>query len=231
MSTVYDGLAEEYDDLIERGRPSHTDEVARLTTVLTGPGPGLCVDVGCGTGAISEALIDAGWTVLGVDIARVEIGMAVADKRLHHGIVGDASRLPLRDGTADLVASTYTHTDVPSWQATLHGIARSLRSGGRVVYVGMHPAFTGPHAERYAGRTILHSGYYRDRRLRYDGPGLTPGGWREQVGVRHWTLGDFLTAFAKAGLTIEQVVEGADGGPRPGGGDMPWLIGIRAMRF
>lgn len=229
--SVYDGLATEYDHLIADRRDEHTAEVTAMMVALAGSGPGLAVDVGCGTGVVSGALVDAHWTVVGVDISRKEIGIVAAEKRLYAGIVGDAGALPIAQGRADLVVSTYTHTDVPDWSRTVQQISLTLRSGGRCVYVGMHPAFVGTHAQRIGGKTVLHSGYYRDNRLRFDGPGLTPGGWRRRVGVRHRTLGDFLTAFAAAGMTIEAVTEGGDGGPRPGGGDMPWLIGVRAMRF
>lgn len=229
--SVYDGLADEYDTLIARMRDDHTNEVVAMLLALAGSGPGIAVDVGCGTGLVSGALVDESWTVIGVDISREEIGIVATEKRLFAGVVGDVERLPIALGRADLVVSTYTHTDVPSWPRMVQQIAYALRSGGRCVYVGMHPAFVGAHAQRIGGKTVLHTGYYRDDRLRFDGPGLTPGGWRRRVGVRHWTLGAFLTAFPAAGLTIERVVEGGDGGPRPGGGDMPWLISVQAIRF
>jgi len=231
VTLIYDRVADAYEEQITGPGDAHTAELIGMVTALTGPGPGRCVDVGCGTGVVSEALTDSGWTVLGVDLSRVEIGIATEHKRVVGAVVGDALRLPIRPGAADLALSTYTHTDVPSWEATLACAAQAVRAGGRVVYVGMHPAFSGPHAERVDGVTVLHSGYYRDARLRFDGPGLTPDGWRQRVGVRHRTLADLLTAFPSAGLTIARVTEGAYGGPTGVGADMPWLIGIRAVKL
>lgn len=229
MRSVYDTVAEEYEEITQR--MTHTDEVAQMLLTLTGHGPGICVDVGCGTGAVSEALTDAGWTVTGVDLSVAELRIAVDGHRIGMGAVGDAMRLPLRRESIDLVVSTYTHTDVASWQETLISAAQALRPGGRIAYIGMHPAFVGPHAQRVAGMTVLHSGYYRDTNLRFDGPGLTPGGWRQRVGVRHLPLSSFLTSFALAGLAINRVTESHTGGPVETGGDLPWLIGVRATKL
>lgn len=228
--TTYDDVAVEYEQQITGPGDAHTAELTRMVLALTGPGPGRCVDVGCGTGVVSNTLTDAGWTVVGIDMSRVEIGIATEHKRVAGAAVGDALRLPVRSQSADLVLSTYTHTDVLSWKGTLLRAADAVRPDGACVYVGMHPAFAGAHAQRIGGVTVLHSGYYQDRSLRFDGPGLTPGGWRQTVGVRHRTLGDLLNAFPTAGLSIELVTEGAYGGPVPGGADVPWLIGIRARK-
>lgn len=230
MRAVYDAVAREYDALTDR-RDAHTRQVASMTLELAGSGPGLCVDVGCGTGAISQVVTDAGWTTVGIDLSQAELDIAMRNKRVGSGVRADALALPIQRGVADLTLSTYTHTDVADWNETVRRSAQVLRPGGLFVYVGMHPAFTGPHAQRIADRTVLHSGYYRDPTLRFDGPGLTPGGWREHVGVRHRSLGEFLNAFPTAGLVINQVTEGADGGPSADGGDMPWLIGVRAVRL
>lgn len=229
MRAVYDTVAREYDALTDND--THTQQVADMALGLTGPGPGLCIDIGCGTGAVSQVISDAGWTTIGIDLSLTELDIALRNKRVSGAVAGDALTLPIQRGVADLTLSTYTHTDVPDWDATVLRAAQTLRSGALFVYVGMHPAFVGPHAQRIADRTVLHTGYYRDPTLRFDGPGLTPGGWRERVGVRHRSLAEFLNAFPRAGLVVNQVTEGADGGPSAGGGDMPWLIGIRAVRL
>lgn len=231
-AAAYNPLAGEYDRVVTWEHRWHTTEVISMTGALLGEGTGgLCIDVGCGTGAVSTSVARAGWRVAGVDVSHAEVAVGAFHDRLASPVVGDGRAMPYRDRVADAVISTYTHTDVPSWPAVLAEAGRVLRPGGRFVYVGMHPCFAGPHAERVAGVTVLHPGYYRDPRLRFDGPGLTPGGWREKAGTRQLTLAAFLTAFPAAGLVLDTVVESDGLAPVPSdGGDLPWLIGVRARR-
>src|SRR5436305_15298856 len=43
---------------------------------LLGPGPGRCLDLGCGTGLALTMLEDAGWTVTGVDASAEQLALA-----------------------------------------------------------------------------------------------------------------------------------------------------------
>ena len=68
------------------------------------------VDVGCGTGALSAAILERAdpVSVVGVDpsadfVARAQAG--VVDRRACAFVVGDARRLPVADGSADVVVS------------------------------------------------------------------------------------------------------------------------------
>jgi SAM-dependent methyltransferase len=51
----------------------------------------------------------------------------------------------------DLVVSEFTHTDVDDFAVLAAETRRVLRPGGRFVYVGLHPCFTGPLAEQPRG--------------------------------------------------------------------------------
>ena len=61
----------------------------------------------------------------------------------------------------DLVVSEFTHTDVDDFAVLAAETRRVLRPGGRFVYVGLHPCFTGPLAEqpRGDGTRVVHPGY------------------------------------------------------------------------
>jgi SAM-dependent methyltransferase len=88
------------------------------------------LDVGCGDGALTEKLVRAGATVVGVDPAPDFVAAAVARgldaRRL------DAQALPF-EAEFDAVFSNAVLHWVPDLDAALRGIRRALRPGGRFV--------------------------------------------------------------------------------------------------
>jgi SAM-dependent methyltransferase len=140
--------------------------------------------------------------------------------------VADEADLPFADESFDLVFSAFTHTDMDAFAATVAEAARTLRPGGRFVYVGLHPCFIGPHSRFAFGQGIpsLESGYAEIRRYS-DAPGLNPEGLRIKVGAVHLPLGDLLGAFLDAGLRIDAFEE-----PVPDGREYPYWLALRAVR-
>jgi 2-polyprenyl-3-methyl-5-hydroxy-6-metoxy-1,4-benzoquinol methylase len=65
----YDGLASWYERYITTEVPWFTDASGRLVSDLLGPGPGRCLDIGCGGGIYLPLLVDLGWGVVGVDVS------------------------------------------------------------------------------------------------------------------------------------------------------------------
>jgi len=98
-----------------------------------------CLDLGCGTGDLTEAILalDPGATVTGFDLthsmlqgARTRIASAHLSARA--GLVeGDAERLPFRDGAFDTVVSSFLMRNVGDRAAAYRDIARVLKPGGR----------------------------------------------------------------------------------------------------
>jgi SAM-dependent methyltransferase len=91
------------------------------------------LDVGCGTGALSAAILDrcSPAAVTGVEpsagflaVARKNLGERVA---LHEG---DASRLPLGDGSVDVVVSGLVLNFIPDPHAALREMARVANDTG-----------------------------------------------------------------------------------------------------
>jgi SAM-dependent methyltransferase len=218
----YDGWAEWY---VENLGPL-AGELTEVIERLIGPGPGRCLDLGCGPGLHISTLLDLGWTVTGVDISEDQL-------RLARERVGDAAELllanalslPFPDGSFDAVLSAFTHTDVDDFAAVLGEVVRVLRPEGRLVYLGPHPCFVGPHSEFVRGEGVpkLHSGYYRRAGRYTEAPGLSPEGLRARVGAVHLPLGEFLQTFLDAGLVLERFEE-------PERREYPVAIALRARR-
>jgi ubiquinone/menaquinone biosynthesis C-methylase UbiE len=193
----------------------------RIVLRLLGGGPGRLLDVGCGGGAHAVEFAERGWTVTGVDLSRAQLELARA--RGVDVIEADATALPFEDESFDAAVSTFTHTDVGDFPAVLRQTARVLRPGGRLVYLGIHPCFVGPHAFVH-DRDVpeLYPGY-RDTSYRTEAPGIWGEGIRSKVGATHLPLGLFLHAFLDAGFTIEHFEE-------PEGRDYPHIVALRARR-
>jgi SAM-dependent methyltransferase len=214
----YDGHAEYYEDF--RGELGD-DELEALGRLL-GPGPGRCLDIGCGTGAPTAAVARLGWSVVGVDVSSDLL--AVARGRGLDVVEASARDLPFDDDSFDAVLSVWTHTDIDDFPGAVVEALRVLRPDAPLVYIGAHPCFVGPHSLLVApGRPPeLHPGYRPARRYDGSAPGIgNPQGLRGRVGAKHLPLHDLFGAFTGAGLRIERFEELGDL-------DYPHLIGLRA---
>jgi SAM-dependent methyltransferase len=98
------------------------------------------LEVGCGTGALSEAILDraAPREVIGVEPSEAFIAFArrrLRDPRIDFRI-GDASRLPVEDGGFDAAVAGLVLNFVPEPARALAEMRRAVRPGGTVaVYV------------------------------------------------------------------------------------------------
>lgn len=218
----YDGYAEWYDENIAPFGLAATEAISRLL----GTGRGRCLDLGCGTGLHLPTLMRLGWAATGVDISEDQLRLArqrAGDKV--ELVQADASELPFADATFEAVLSAFTHTDVEDFEGLLKEAARVLRTRGRLVYVGLHPCFIGPHARFLAAEGVptLHPGYV-ERRRHTKAPGISPEGLRAKVGAVHVPLGELVQAFLDAGFQLERFEE-------VGERLYPPIIAVQARRF
>ena len=198
----YDGVVDWYEEF----RPALSDVEMGVLERYLGPGPGRCLDLGCGTGVAIPTLKRLGWTVVGVDVSEGMLERARAHGAELVRAAGDA--LPFADAGFDAVVSIWTHTDVDDFPAVVREAARVLAGTGPLVYVGAHPCFVGPHSRFIAAEGVpeLHPGYRSTDRYD-DGPAIGPEGLRARVGATHLPLGPFLGAFLDAGFRIERFEE------------------------
>ena len=91
------------------------------------------VDLGCGGGLLAEPLVRAGARLIGVDISHGSL--LAAREHVGAGFVrGDALRVPILEGTADLVLFADVLEHVSPIGTALDEAARLLRPGG-LLYV------------------------------------------------------------------------------------------------
>jgi ubiquinone/menaquinone biosynthesis C-methylase UbiE len=129
----YDRIAADYD---RRWSGYVTASVRQTLARLPVSAGQTVLDVGCGTGALAQAMSRAAAdvTVVGVDVTATMLRHAQA--KLGHAVsivAGDVAHLPFRSEAFDVVvsASSFHYWTDPS--AGLAEVARVLRPGGRLV--------------------------------------------------------------------------------------------------
>jgi SAM-dependent methyltransferase len=153
------------------------------------------LDVGCGTGAVTGAILDRAdpGSVTGVDASVDFVGRAagmVADPRVRF-VVGDAAALPLEDGSADAVVSGLVLNHVPDAHRVVAEMRRVAASGGTVA----------AYVWDYAGRMDLIRRFW-DAAVALDpGAAILDQGLNSPI-CSPGPLGD---AFETAGLTAIDV--------------------------
>jgi ubiquinone/menaquinone biosynthesis C-methylase UbiE len=125
-----------YDEIAERYLAARTlgGDIALLPELVTRLGPGHAVlDAGCGAGVpVMQMLGDAGFSVVGIDISRVQLELARARATGAQLAQADLSMLPFGNGSFDGLVSYYAVIHVP--RADHRGVfaefRRVLRPGG-----------------------------------------------------------------------------------------------------
>ena len=136
ISTCYDLI----NRLMTLGQDLRWRRLAARAVVRAGD---TVVDAGSGTGDLAFACLEAGAArVIGVDVARPMLARArakAAARGEHRGaatgagfVLGDATRLPLADGSADVWCSAFVVRNIPDLDVALREALRVLRPGGRL---------------------------------------------------------------------------------------------------
>lgn len=223
-TAAYDEIADWYEQefLAGQGRGQvHDDDdplgIGLAVRNLLGAGSGICLEIGCGTGARAGRVRELGWTPVGIDLSA---GMLRYARGRLPVALADAVRLPLGDSSVPAAISIMAHTDMPGYPAVLQEVARVVRPGGVFVHVGVHPCFCGGFAHRTDPNAVVIRPGYLDSH--WTKASWTDKGVRDKVGATHWPLPGLLHAFLDAGLRLERFTEG--------GQPTPVILGVRARK-
>jgi SAM-dependent methyltransferase len=172
-----------YDD---RVNPLLVAEQPAMRALLNELPTGRALDVACGTGRLTRVLVDHGDDVTGIDTSDAMLSRArsSAPQATYHR--ASLLRLPFPDASFDIVCCGLALTHVPSLHPAIAEMARVLTHGGHMVISDVHPVAvaTGAHA------------FFRH-------PDGSRGVVRNEL---HWH-GDYVDAFATAGLRIRRCLE------------------------
>ena len=214
----YDGHADWYDAWAQTDGGSAMASAQAALAELIPSGRGLAVDLGCGTGLHGDTVRRRGYDVLGLDISADQARLARSRIAV---IRADGRAAPLRDGIAAVVFSVLTHTDIDRFGTLVDEAVRLLVPGGCFVYVGVHPCFVSPVAERLPDGVRIHPGYRVSgwsERTPFTGSAV-----RSRVGVHHLPLDLLLSAAVHPAAPLEAVAE-------RGGDAVPEFLSFRLRR-
>lgn len=183
---------------------SYHEEVVPLLIDLLEPAPEhRYLDAGCGEGQGMRAVAAYGSRVVGMDLSAPLLRDAAPT-----GPVVRAE-LPylawLRDDCLDGLYLMLVIEHIGALETLLAEAARTVRSGGKLVVISNHPAFTapgaGPLVDPVDGEVTWRWGPYLEDRM-----SLEPAG-EGNVTVYHRPLGTVLTAAAHAGWHLDRLEE------------------------
>lgn len=196
---TYDAMAQAYAEKTATSvwnakydRPNVIDLIPKsgITDVL---------EVGCGSGALTEWLVSEKFTVSAFDISPKLVQIVI--DRIGTGaifFVADASQnLPqIPDHSIDLVVSSLVFHYVEDWEALFSEFARILRPTGTIVFSTHHP-----HADwLWAGKEN-----YFEKDLYEETWSLA--GQSHRVQYYHRTLMEMFSVFKQAGFYVDELRE------------------------
>lgn len=202
-------------------------EVAGL--VALAPLSGRVLDLCCGFGRHTLALVERDVDVFGVDLSADLLDRATllpGGERLRGRLVrADARAVPFADGAFDGLVnlfSSFGYFGEEGDARVLAEIARLLRPGGHALLDLMNPARIRaglvPRSETRRGRALLHEvrsladgGRRVVKEVTLELPGSAPRRWREDV--RLYEHEELVAAAARSGLAPEGVWGDFDGAP------------------
>ena len=224
--TEWDQLADWWDD--EVADPAYEHDVHPLLDSLLAGLAGPSLDLGCGNGRL---LPDLPPPVFGCDLS-----LRLLERAREAGMSVVAGHLPdlawLRDDSVRVAVACLVLEHIPDAFEFFIEARRVVESGGFLVVVANHPAYTsagaGPVVDQSDGEVLWRWGTYL-----VDSVAAEPAGVGSVV-FHHRPLSRILTLAARAGWSLDQVREAGASAETiarvpslTGQEHMPRLIGLR----
>jgi SAM-dependent methyltransferase len=156
---AYDGFAPCYDELIKASKDGVTQRYDRLLKVYAkNPKGKILLDIGCGTGQLSEHFSSLGYDVIGTDISEEMLNIA-ASKRGSKPILYLKQSVTELDlyGTVDIAIAardTFNHlSDIRELRRAIEKTAFFLNPGGILIFDWNTPF---KHREKLSSKTFLY---------------------------------------------------------------------------
>jgi ubiquinone/menaquinone biosynthesis C-methylase UbiE len=152
--TLFDAIAERYDE----SRPSYPPRVTEFVTTTATLAPGAAIlEIGCGTGQLTEQLAGHGFRLTAIDIgpsmvAAARRRLAKADVSFH---VTSFEDLPAPDESFDLIISSSAFHWIDP-EIAFSKSARLLRPGGWLALLGTEEHYDHPLATTLNDLWIKH---------------------------------------------------------------------------
>ncbi|MEK7610068.1 MAG: class I SAM-dependent methyltransferase [Patescibacteria group bacterium] len=222
--TSWDNVADWYDDMLEQNPDSFQKNVLMPNLIrIVEPKKGMTIlDLACGQGYFARAFFQNGAKVIGYDISKELITLALEqekkrkleeDKIQFH--VSPADSLPfIKDGTIDVVTIVLALQNIENIQGVFTECSRVLKIGGRLVIVINHPAFRIPQRsgwgwdEKTGKQYRQLDAYMSDDQIKID---MTPGEKLPQKKKStisfHRPLQSYFKAISKAGFSVTRLEE------------------------
>jgi demethylmenaquinone methyltransferase/2-methoxy-6-polyprenyl-1,4-benzoquinol methylase len=132
---MFDAIVPRYDlvnDLLSMGmdRPWRRAALRELRSEIGAP----VLDLGCGTGRLTDRANEAGYRVVGLDVSAAML-TAAQERGVSRLVQGSAFRLPFRDGSFAGAVSGFVLRNLDDLPAAFAELARVLRPGAGVAIV------------------------------------------------------------------------------------------------
>lgn len=127
---LHEAIASEYDDRQAIFHPRVQENLKAIISLLSFSKTAKALDIGCGTGNMSNLLSEAGLSVSGFDITKQMVGLA--KKKTPEGmfVVADVFSPPFQDESFDVVCVSGVLHHVGDYEGVLHNAVSLLAPGG-----------------------------------------------------------------------------------------------------
>lgn len=136
----YDGWATTYDGEDNGCFPMRDDVLLPMLDDLK---PGRALDAACGTGAVTQQLVDRGHETVGVDISEIMLSRARQAVPRAQFMIGDLTAIPLPNGEVDHVVCSLALAHLRDLRPFFAETARVMRPGGHLLLLDTRGHFTG----------------------------------------------------------------------------------------